>query len=58
MELIEEIAVLSVPEDQADHKRQIHAVNRLRKVAPAAWSFAKPILMATLSTEVQMHLSR
>jgi hypothetical protein len=53
LELVEEITVLAVPEERADHKKQIKAAGSLKRLAPKAWSLAQPILVATLSAEVQ-----
>jgi hypothetical protein len=56
LELVEELAILSKPEDQADHPRQIRALTTIKRLAPRAYALALPIFQSTISAEVAKHI--
>lgn len=56
LEVIEAIAVLSVPDEPEEHQRQIAAGETIKRLAPKAWRAAQPVLIVTLPVLVQKAL--
>jgi len=56
LEVADAIAVLSLPEDEADLGSHIGAGETIKRLAPGAWRIGQPVLVATLSGALQTAL--
>jgi len=56
--VIDEIAVLSSPEEPETVQRRAQAAARIRSLAPGLWRLGQPLLQTILSTEVQQALQQ
>jgi hypothetical protein len=54
--IIEEIAVLSKPQDEASDEQRVRAGKVIKRLAPKMWKAALPVLQSTLSAEIRRQL--
>jgi hypothetical protein len=54
--VVEQIAVLSAPEDDVSNERRAGAGEKVRQLAPKAWEAALPVLQSVLTAEAKRRL--
>jgi hypothetical protein len=54
--IIEQIAVLSKPEDEASDEQRVEAGSVIRRLAPKMWGAALPVLQTVLSAELRRQM--
>jgi hypothetical protein len=54
--VVEQIALLSAPEDEVPDDRRLHAGEKIRQLAPKAWEAALPVLQGLLTAKLKRDL--
>jgi hypothetical protein len=54
--IIEQIAMLSKPEDEASDEQRVKAGSVIKRLAPKMWEAASPVLQTVLSAELRRQL--
>ena len=54
--VVEQIAILSAPEEEVPDERRLHAGEKIRQLAPKAWEAALPVLQGLLTEKLKKDL--